>query len=143
MPLKGNLQWIYCRTIAERETLLHLLDTAARAMWSTQIVVSDDLSVFERRFVFVDYVGISHDGVIFQLNPRADAQIIDVQVKVWGRGGAEIISYANTTMLAQPSATVKRWRVAKNLNNGKYLIEIRLEGHLAYRNVLVLVDKLV
>jgi len=114
MPLKGNLQWIYCRTIAERETLLHLLGNPARAMWSNQIVVSDDLSVFERRFVFVDYVGISHDGAIFQLNPRADAQTIDVQVKVWGRGEAEIISYANTTMLAQPSATVKRWRVAKD-----------------------------
>jgi hypothetical protein len=142
MPLAGNLQWVYCRTIAERETLLHLLGNAAGA-WSSMIVVSEDLSIFERRFAFVDYVGISHDGVVFQLNPRADAQTLDVQVKVWGRGQVEIISYANTAMLAQPSATVKRWRVAKELSNGKYLVEIKLEGHLAYRNILFLGAKLV
>jgi hypothetical protein len=46
-------------------------------------------------------------------------------------------------MLAQPSATVKRWRVAKELSNGKYLVEIKLEGHLAYRNILFLGAKLV
>jgi hypothetical protein len=142
LPLKDNLQWIFCRTAAERETLLFLLGKA-QALWSNLIVVSDDLSVFERRFVFVDYVGISHEGVSFQLSPRADAQTIDVQVKTWGRAGTEIISYANTQMLAQPSSTVKRWRVAKNIDNGKYLVEIKLEGHMAYRNVLVLGDKIV
>src|SRR6185312_15408524 len=135
MPLRGHLQWIFCRTFAEHEMFSHLLGRT-RDAWLDKMVVSEDFSVFERRFVFVDYVGISHEGVTFQLNPRQDAQTVNVQVKAWGKGEVEVINYVNTQMMAQPSATVKRWRVAKKLADGKYLVEIRLEGHLAYRNVL-------
>lgn len=142
MPLKDHLQWIFCRTTAERETLLHLLG-GKQAPWLSKIVVSEDLSVFERRFVFVDYVGISHEGVSFQLSPRDDAKPIDVRVQAWDKAGAEVISYRNPEMLAHPSATVKRWRVAKALTNGIYLVHIDLEGHLAYRGYLTLGGRLV
>ncbi len=142
MPLRGNLQWIFSRTTAERDTLLHLLGER-QADWSNKIIVSDDLSVFERSFVFVDYVGISHEGVSFQLSPRADGKSINVQVKAWDKSGNEVVSYNNADMLAQPSATVKRWRVAKELANGTYLVHIDLEGYLAYRGYLILDDRLV
>src|SRR6185312_10169857 len=90
MPLRGHLQWIFCRTFAEHEMFSHLLGRT-RDAWLDKMVVSEDFSVFERRFVFVDYVGISHEGVTFQLNPRQDAQTVNVHVKAWGKGEVEVI----------------------------------------------------
>lgn len=141
MPLKNNLEWIFCRSSAERETLLHMLG-GERANWADQVVTSDDLSIFERQFVYVEFVGVSAEGVSFQLSPRADSKNIAVEVRAW-RNGVEIVKYSNSEMPAHPSATVKRWRVAKELSNGNYFVEIYLEGHLAYRNVLSLGSRLV
>lgn len=60
MPLAGNLQWIYCRTDAERDTLLHLLGNR-KSEWASRIVISDDLLVFERKYVFVDSVTMQQE----------------------------------------------------------------------------------
>ncbi|UFW38953.1 DarT ssDNA thymidine ADP-ribosyltransferase family protein [Bradyrhizobium sp. WSM471] len=46
LPLSTALQWIYCRTVAERETLCDMLGDCAKS-WSNKIIVSNDLLVFE------------------------------------------------------------------------------------------------
>lgn len=66
MALAETLQWIFCRTKAEQETLLFLLGGDA-AKWSSKILVSEDLSLFDRRFVFLEDVQMSVSGV---LRPR-------------------------------------------------------------------------
>jgi hypothetical protein len=113
------------------------------AKWSKKIIISDDLLVFERKFVFVEYVGMSEEGLSFQLSPRADLKPIAVKVTARNSAGLEVVSFANNEMTAQPSATIKRWRISKKLPNGIYRIEIRLEGHLAYRANVGLGDRLV
>jgi hypothetical protein len=79
LPLDGSLQWIYCRSSAERATLLHHLG-AYGEQWAPRILISDDLLVFERNYVFVEHVSLSQRGVSFRLNPRRDLQTVDIQM---------------------------------------------------------------
>jgi hypothetical protein len=142
MSLDKTLQWICCRTRAERETLLYLLGDR-QLDWAHKIIISDDLLVFERKFVFVEDVGISQEGLIFQLNPRADQKPIHVHAKAWNEAQQEVINFTNPELPAHPSASVKRWRIARELPNGRYFVHIDLEGHLAFRGHVTLGDKLV
>jgi hypothetical protein len=142
LPLSSTLQWIYCRTTAERDTLCDMLGSDA-SKWSKKIVVSDDLLVFERKFVFVEYVGLSDDRLIFELNPRADQKPISVKITATDAKGKVVINFLNSEMTAHPSPAIKRWRITTQLGRGTYRVQINLEGHLAYRANVVNGDQLV
>jgi hypothetical protein len=111
--------------------------------WSKKTMVSDDLLVFQREYVFVEYVGLTDDGLIFQLSPRTDLKPVAVRVVAHDSTGNEVINFLNNEMLAHPSATVKRWRISKKLSPGNYRVQIELEGHLAYRANVCLGDRIV
>lgn len=131
LPLSTTLQWIYCRTIAERETLCDMLGDQAK-MWSSKIIVSNDLLVFERKYVFVEYVGIAENGLVFELNPRSDQKPISIKAVATDLTGREVINFVNKEMAAQPEAPIRRWRIAASLPHGTYRVRIELEGHLAF-----------
>ncbi|MEH2480163.1 hypothetical protein V1282_003520 [Nitrobacteraceae bacterium AZCC 2146] len=132
LPLSKTLQWIYCRTAAERDTLCDMLGDQA-ATWSKKIIISDDLLVFERKYVFVEYVGITDAGLIFELNPREDSKPVSVKITATDDNGNEVINFTNKEMAAHPSPTSKRWRISAVLPHGNYRVQIELEGHLAFR----------
>jgi hypothetical protein len=144
LPLVNNLQWIYCRTAAERETLLYMLGDR-QSEWSNRILISDDLLVFERRHVFVESVFLAANGLTFQLSPRADLKNIAVKVNVWDKDGKQVINFSNADLAARPPppSTDPRWRVEASLPKGTYLAQIDLEGHFAFRGNLILGDRLV
>jgi hypothetical protein len=144
LPLANTLQWVYCRTAAERDTLLYLLG-AKQAEWSPRILISDDLLLFERRHVFVESVFLSSNGINLQLSPRADLKNVSVSVFAWNDKGAQVKSFYNVDIPARPPApsTNPRWRVAVDLPNGTYLVQIDLEGHLAFKGQLTLGERLV
>lgn len=139
LPLDKNLQWVFCRTAAERDTLLYLLGNK-QAEWSARIHISDDLLLFERRHVFVDSVFLAANGINFQLSPRADLRNISVAVFVWDDKGKLVKSFHNGDMAARPPApsTNTRWRVEANLASGTYLVQIDLEGHFAFKAFMTL-----
>jgi hypothetical protein len=138
LPLADTLQWIYCRTSAERETLLYMLGNE-RSKWSSKVLVSSDLLLFERRFVFVEDVSLSEKGLIFKLNPRRDPLPVDVEVRIWDAKGTEVLIRRNPNFNILPN---KRWLIQQDLQNGFYLVEIKLEQHLAFRCNLSLGDDL-
>lgn len=134
MALHQTLQWIYCRSDAERATLLHLLGPDAN-IWKPRIQISDDLQVFERRFAFAERVSIDNKGVVAQLNARRDRSDVDVEVKVTGTKGDVLINF-HKTMAARPNPPSNSWRFNAVLPDGQYLVEIHLEGHLAFRSYM-------
>lgn len=137
MKLAGALQWIYCRSAAERDTLLHFLgDHADR--WRGRIQISDDLLVFEKKYVFVEEVSIDQDGVVGAFNPRRDRQKIHVAVQALASDGKLAIDFLNSSMEARPPAPSSRWRFPQKLRKGTYLITIRIEGHLAYQSFMTI-----
>lgn len=144
LPLVNNLQWVYCRTAAERDTLLCLLGDQG-AEWAPRILISDDLLLFERRFVFVESVFLTSNGIDFQLNPRADLKNVSISAFAWDSNGALVKHFYNGDIAARPPApsTNTRWRVEINLISGTYLVQIDLEGHLAFKGYLTLGERLV
>lgn len=132
MPLNDTLQWVYCRTEAERATLLHMLGSDAER-WKSRVLISDDLLVFERKYAFVEDVAIDGKGLVVKFSPRQDRQPIDVQVRVLNKVGREVISFRNNSMPARPNPPSVKWRFKGKLSGGVYLAEVRLEGQLAFR----------
>ncbi|MDW9877305.1 DUF4433 domain-containing protein [Sinorhizobium meliloti] len=131
MPLNGTLQWIYCRSDAERATLLYQLGQDADR-WKPLIQISDDLLVFEKSFVFVEKVSIDSKGVVAQFSPRRDLAAIDVQVSATDQNGRPAIIFGNNALSARPAPPAHSWRFNAELPDGQYLVQIRLEGHLAF-----------
>lgn len=139
LPLQECLQWIYCRTAAERMTLFHMLGDQGQA-WAPRMQISDDLLVFERRYVFVEEVSLDPKGVVVRLNPRRDRQPVDTTVKAWHLDGRVAVDFRNPQMPAVPLPPHTRWLIQAPapLQSGTYLVEVTLEGHLAFRSHLTL-----
>jgi hypothetical protein len=142
LELEGNLQTVFCRTSAERDTLIHALGELG-SRWRSRIVISDDTQMFNRRYAFVEDVGIRTDGVSFQLNPRFDRQPIRIALRVLDARGRQVVNYANQSLQPVPAPPSRKWRVRADLLSGNYLVEIELEGHLAFRSKLSVRDPLV
>lgn len=140
MPLNETLQWVYCRSTAERETLIHHL-RGAPVDWSQRIVVSDDLKVFQREFVFVESARITATGVTFQLNPRNDGRTVSIDLRLSNAQGLQVASFINANFAPRPQNALQ-WHYATNLASGQYRLQITLEGQLAYLNDLTLDDPL-
>ncbi len=142
LELSGTLQTVFCRTNAERQTLLYALGDQA-SQWKDKLVVSDDTLVFNRRYVFVEEVTLRSDGVTFQISPRYDRADISITLKVRNTKGETVVDFRRSKMPATPDPPSKRWWIERDLRNGKYEVELSLEGHMAFRAELTLGDKLI
>lgn len=69
LSLDPALKFIACRSVAERQTLLHLLPVELRRRWAPHIRLGEQ-GLFERKWTYVEEV-ITVDGeVIFRFNPN-------------------------------------------------------------------------
>ena len=82
MHIRDALQWIFCRSRAERATLIHALGSHASS-WRAKISrLSTDMQVFDKRYVYVDRVTLQNDGVVFKLHPREDGRDVALALRV-------------------------------------------------------------
>ncbi|MDC7746215.1 DarT ssDNA thymidine ADP-ribosyltransferase family protein [Rhizobium binxianense] len=139
MPLSETMQWVYCRSTAERETLIYHL-RGLQIDWS-RLVISDDLKVFQREYTFVESVRLSSNGLIFQLNPRLDGATVSIELGIWDSADRLVSTFSKSDFPPLPPAALQ-WRHACVLGPGNYRVRIMLEGHLAYLNELSLDDPL-
>ncbi len=69
LSLAANLRFVACRSVAERQTLLHLLPAEARARWEPRVRLGDH-GFFFRRWTYVEEVTVfGNDEVAFGFNP--------------------------------------------------------------------------
>jgi hypothetical protein len=132
-----HIQWIYCRSQAERSYLLDILGRSA-ARWQQKILVSDDIRVFEKRFTYVDRVAIDENGVLLSLAPRSDGQDVRAEVEVNTRRGRRLIHYGPAPLTPFPPYAQKLWRIHGALEPGNYVVTVQLEGCCAFRGTLLL-----
>jgi hypothetical protein len=69
LTLDPALRFIACRSVAERQTLLHLLPVNLRGKWAPRIRLGER-GLFERKWTYVEEVVIVDDEVIFRFNPN-------------------------------------------------------------------------
>lgn len=134
LPLAAHLKWIVCRSDAERETLIHLAGPAGRAL-RPKIVTSDDGKVFEKRFAFVERVHGSPEGITFQLNPRYDWSPLSVRVEVRDSQAQLVFDETYGQLPARP-ANGGPWIAKVSLKDGIHSVQIHIDGHIGYQNLI-------
>ncbi|MHB0858566.1 MAG: DarT ssDNA thymidine ADP-ribosyltransferase family protein [Anaerolineae bacterium] len=65
----GFLRFIYCRTEAEKETLLFLLTPELRTQYRDKIFASQRTSPFYRKHTFVESARLNADSVVLRFSP--------------------------------------------------------------------------
>jgi hypothetical protein len=138
MQIADNLTSVYCRSEAERMTLLNELRPNEKRRWRDFVQVSDDLRVFEKQYTFVERVSLQSDGVVFRLHPVA--QPVSVRIEVWTSRGQAIYDQSWPALPAIPTDGSSSWRAPVQLVNGVYRIRISLEGCRAFESLLLLGD---
>ena len=141
LELDGTIQWIYCRSDAERDTLIYKLGENAPA-WQNRIKVSNDIRVFNRIFCYVEHVHLSREGVIVEFHPRNDGKNIDVEIVAKDKDGRNVAYFKKNDFSAYPK-NGKRWRIGADLRDGIYNVTVYLEGEESYSADLVLGDALI
>jgi hypothetical protein len=136
LPISDCLTSIYCRSSAERTTLLYELGSEARR-WRDVIFISDDLRVFEKQYTFVESVSLQHDGVVFRLHPYR--RPILCQIIIWDSVGREIARRSHPELPTVPSGSTA-WRESVGLTNDTYRVRINLEECRAFEATLLLED---
>jgi hypothetical protein len=134
LSLDGHLQAVLCRSPAERATLLHMLGDGEK--WSSIIRVYTEPGVFENRYAYVDSVAVSRVGVSFTTHPRYDVQPIRLDIKIDSLNGETLGRF-----VAEAAPANRTIRCNIELESGSYLVEIKVDGCLAYRAVS-LIDEL-
>jgi hypothetical protein len=131
LDLNRCLKEIWFRSEPERDTLLNKLGSI-REHWSKHCQVSDALKVFEKRYTFVEEIGLTEAGVLFSLNHRRDRIGIEIRIDVWAQpSGIHVLTFYNGAHEAKP-ATGGRWIYKHPLAEGSYRVRVELEGHLAF-----------
>ncbi|HWA18752.1 MAG TPA: DarT ssDNA thymidine ADP-ribosyltransferase family protein [Devosia sp.] len=136
MLIAPSLQWIYCRSEAERGMLLYLLGAQA-GTWEPRTIVSDDLKVFEKSYPFAESIRLSNEGLLFRLHPRTDLLPLAVRISAWTLDGAAVINSFYPSLAARPPSNGS-WLTRTTLHPGSYRVEVELDGHLAYAGIQIL-----
>jgi hypothetical protein len=139
MRITDAITSIYCRSEAERMTLLHDLGPRQRAKWGEHIQVSDDLRVFEKRFTFVEHVSLQHNGVVLRLHPSP--QKVTLDIKVWTSRGRPILEESYSALPTVPPDRDKTsWISSVKLEDGVYRVQLTIEGCRVFEDNMLLGD---
>ncbi len=134
LALAEHLKWIVCRSEAERETLIYMAGAEGRAL-RRKVVTSDDGKVFEKKYAFVDKVYASPEGVSFGLNPRQDRAALKVRIEVHDADGELVFDEIYNQISARPE-NGGIWISKIKLGDGAHRVQIHVDDHLAYQNLL-------
>jgi len=134
-----SLEFLFCRSPAEKETLVHLLPEKLRQRWAPRIVVDSKLNLFFRSWSFVETVSLGPDVVKFTFFPDSmtpgpfDLKYETVDTRTLGR-------YSFNDPAYQIGKVPLSIRVPTRVYD--YEVKLRLGDDLAYHNAYkqVIVD---
>lgn len=140
LAIADHLQFILCRSQAERTFLLHLLGEDADR-WADLIRVSDDMQVFQKEYCYVEEVSLSTRGVTFRLHPRRRDAPVRVQVEARELSTGHLVAqFGPAPLNAVPGDGKTKWITPSEtaLPPGNYGVKLWLEDHLAFEAELSL-----
>jgi hypothetical protein len=138
LRLDGFLRHVMCRSQAERQTLIHALGSEA-PRWSSKISVSNDTTVFEKTYTYVESVVLHPNRIVFRLKPRPDRAEIKFAMRVLDLEDDSFRIHGPFTLAATPPSG-GAWFVKQDLTGRTYRVQVKLEDCLAYDSVLNLTE---
>lgn len=125
----GALRYIYCRSDAEKDTLLHLLPSDLRRRYQPKIFASNRSELFFRKRTFIESATLLADHIYLHFSPDTTCPgpfrlLLEITTsRVWSRDMPDFTlgpSYEFSVKLKRPIS--------------QYQIRILLDGHLVYAN---------
>jgi hypothetical protein len=130
LRLSPHLKSVCCRSSAERQTLLHLLQNAStnlRGTWEPLVRVATD-PIFERRATFVETVGAIGNSVRFTFNPASRfSGPFEVRFSFTSKERTWTFQADGVTL------TSDYWIRLRDVAGGVGIAELHLDGDLAFR----------
>jgi len=128
---------IYCRTSAERETLLALLTPTAANRWSNSIGLSSKLNLHYRWWTFLEEVDLAQGLVTLSFNPSSRTPgPFRIRVEMESRG-------ATYSWSAESYMANRREEIGIERSLDEYTVVVKLDSDLifksAYRQLVELV----
>ena len=121
---------IYCHSDAEKETLLHLLDSDLRDKYGSIITASTRNILFNQRHTFVEKVRLSSDLASFQFAPDTKSPgPFKVRVSISDLDSAAIHDWESN----ERTSGIITVPIKEPISN--YEIRLHLDDILAYANI--------
>jgi len=131
----ASLKWIYCRSEAEKDTLLHLLTDAMRPLYERKTVATTRSDLYFRQHTFLESVRMDSEAAYLSFSP-------DTQSLGPFRLQAIIRSDDDTRQYTEDAFTFQkgefRWKIRTGFDD--YEFELRLDEHVLYQNRHIEVD---
>jgi len=120
-----SLRYVYCRTPAEKETLMRLLTDDLRESWGSSIQVETGSSLFYREWVYVETAVLNETSTtfIFSPDPKLSGPF-NLEIECRGQ--------RSETYTQENFHTSGKLQIGFREPIWEYDVELTLDGHLAY-----------
>ena len=124
------LRFVWCRSEAEKTTLLYHLTSDSKRRWAERIFQGRKYDLFLARWTFVERADLSQDYMTFYFNPStATAGPFRLCVKIVTPRSSTPVVYEDQSFQANERLNLKFSETCSI-----YTVELRLDGSLAYRS---------
>lgn len=130
-----SLKWIYCRSEAEKDTLLYLLSEDEKHQYATRVVTTTRSGLFFRQHTYLKAVRKNSDVAYLSYSPDTQSRG-PFQLRAIVRSGDDIRQRTRNNFVLQKG----KFRRKINVRLDDYELEIRLDDHMIYRNRHIQVD---
>ena len=124
-----QLRFIWCRSEAEKETLISFLCASLRNQWANKVFHGKKYDLFFSQWSYVEQVTLDQDGARFSFNRNTRTPgPFDLEAAVEDHGTGKTLRWRKEGFEANRKVSCKFQNPILN-----YTIELRLGGWLAYR----------
>jgi len=125
----SSLEYIFCRSPAEKETLRHLLPAAISSRWNKKILVESKSDLFHRKWTFVETVELSSSQLTLHFSPDTwTPGPFDLEIQTLDLIASRPYHHKERTTVSG----IRRFRFAREFNH--FEVKVELDGDLAYQN---------
>ncbi len=126
------LRFIGCRTQAEYETLLHILEPKARKQWSPRIGPGMKANLHFRRWTFVEQAELTTKSILFRFNPSSQTPgPFRCRVTIDEDETGQQYLWEESSFHARSTLELNLGRLR---HPQSYTVRLELDGQLAYSN---------
>src|SRR3989339_1268283 len=124
----NSLKYLFCRSPAERETLLFTLPSEIRKRWAQKIGVDSKLNVFFRRWTFVESAILDNNVVVINFSPDSSTSgPFDLYYETIDLSTKQQYTFKNHQFEA-----TKPFRIAVPTGVKSYKVKLKLDNDLVF-----------
>ena len=130
------LRYIYCRSDAEKETLLQLLDPRVRAKYRNKIAATSRSNLFFRKHTFMQTCRLSSRSAILDFSPETNSPgpfNLKIEIKTQSQSGI----FEKNDFMVMPN---QNFSISFRRAFVKYDIRVHLDNYLVFANSFEEVD---